>query len=62
MFQVEDGKLTHALFHLTRNIHILTQMDVFLFLGQAKSITYFFLGRMSARSAGSDGGVCTSPG
>ena len=45
MFQVENGNLTQALFHLTRNIHILTQMNgffFFLFCGQEKSITFFF--------------------
>ena len=64
MFQVENGNLTQALFHLTRNIHILTQMDVFFFFPflSAGKINYiFFLKMMSACSAGNDGGICTSP-
>lgn len=60
MFQVENGKLTQALFHLTRNIHILTQMDVvFFFSPWAGKINYFFffLKKMSTCSAGDDGGI-----
>lgn len=64
--QVENGSLIQALFHLTRNIHILTQMDVFFFFFPfpcAGKINYifFFLKKMSACSAGDDGGICTSP-
>lgn len=44
MFQVENGNLTQALFHLTRNIHILTQMDGFFFFPflWAGKINYIF--------------------
>lgn len=51
-----------ALFHLTRNIHMLYTNGAcfffFLFHGQEKSITFFFFSKkMSACSAGDDGEV-----